>query len=521
MSIAHSVPPEWQQAINGRAAFALNTLGLDFYPEDKWFDRIEKINSIGHGRFYAWLTITGCYPTKFELQKFTFDVQVSGLRSAVQNLILERSKVAEQINNLALVKFTLPSHSHMVDVTHTYSAPYLTGIQRVVWGVTKGAPGISTFIWIGTSGIIQERTLADKSSPDENDVKTSRNLDLINFLHSLVPTLDRSHLGRNFRVLMLPLARRIKRYLMRREVQFQLTSQEHGEWNNIFLAGCTISLPEIPSLIEHIGCYEAILEDSAVTVQVVLYDFIPFFHAWTVHPGNRGHLNSYVRIVLLAHRIISISALVQEQAKLIIQAFSLERESWGERSRSFDYLPLPSGLEAARIEEFSKDPQLLTMVGSLEPRKNHLQFLAALEILTARGVSFKARILGSAGWENEHILNRIYSLQVNGIDLERVGNLNDTELRSIIGRAQVLIQVSEAEGFGLPIAEALSLGTRVIVSNVSPLKEWAGERVSVVEIGNSHQLADQMIEYLQNPEKFGVIEAQSVSWKDWQNLLFT
>jgi glycosyltransferase involved in cell wall biosynthesis len=307
---------------------------------------------------------------------------------------------------------------------------------------------------------------------------------------------------------------------MRREVQFQLASQEHSEWNNIFLDGCTITLPEIPSLIEHIGCYESILEESAVTVQVVLYDFIPFFHAWTVHPGNRGHLNSYVRIVLLAHRIISISALVQEQAKLIIQAFSLERESWGKRSRSFDYLPLPSGLEGARTEEFSKDSQLLTMVGSLEPRKNHLQFLAALEILAARGVSFKARILGSAGWENDHILDRIYSLQAKGIDVERVGNLTDIELRSIIGTAQVLVQVSEAEGFGLPIAEALSLGTRVIVSNVSPLKEWAGERVSVVEIGNSVELADQMMQYLQNSEKFGVTEAQSISWKDWQNLLY-
>ena len=95
------MPQEWRQGINGRAAFALNALGLDLGPEDEWFSRIEKINSQAHGSFYAWLTITGCYPSKFELQKFSFDVQVSGLRSAVQNLILERSKVADQIKNLA------------------------------------------------------------------------------------------------------------------------------------------------------------------------------------------------------------------------------------------------------------------------------------------------------------------------------------------------------------------------------------------------------------------------------------
>ena len=288
----------------------------------------------------------------------------------------------------------------------------------------------------------------------------------------------------------------------------------------MLIKDCSLTLPEIPSKIEHISCYEAILENSIVPVQVVLYDFIPFFHAWTVHPGNRGHLNSYIRIVLLANKIVSISSLIDEQAKLIIQAFSLERSSWGNRQRSFACLPLPSGLEAAKSGEFSKQRNLVVMAGSVEPRKNHLQFLDALEIIARAGISIKARILGSAGWENERILNRIHELQAMGVDLERLGNLDDMEMRRNIAEAQVLLQISEAEGFGLPVVEALSLGTRVIVSNIRPLNEFNSPFVEKIEIGDSLGLSKVIIRILEEPQADGVVTDSGVTWKNWQELLF-
>jgi glycosyltransferase involved in cell wall biosynthesis len=44
-----------------------------------------------------------------------------------------------------------------------------------------------------------------------------------------------------------------------------------------------------------------------------------------------------------------------------------------------------------------------------------------------------------------------------------------------------LLQIYEAEGFGLAIAEALALGTKVIVSSIRPLYEWKSSRGSIVE----------------------------------------
>jgi glycosyltransferase involved in cell wall biosynthesis len=183
-------------------------------------------------------------------------------------------------------------------------------------------------------------------------------------------------------------------------------------------------------------------------------------------------------------------------------------------------LDLPSGLKPAKTGEFKKQKNLVVMAGSLEPRKNHMQFLSAIEFLAKEGIRVKAKILGSAGWENENILAKIHDLQAKGIDVERVGNLSDEGMRKLVAEAQVLLQISEAEGFGLPIAEALALGTKVIVSNVRPLNEWKSSRVSIVEIGDVAQLKNSLRKILEKPEVNGKISPEEITWADWHNLLY-
>jgi alpha-1,2-rhamnosyltransferase len=182
-------------------------------------------------------------------------------------------------------------------------------------------------------------------------------------------------------------------------------------------------------------------------------------------------------------------------------------------------MDLPSGFKPAISGEFRKQKNLVVMAGSLEPRKNHLQFLNAIELLANAGVNVKARILGSAGWNNEHIVERIHELQAGGLDVERLGNLTDSEMRQLIAEAQVLLQISEAEGFGLPMAEALALGTKLIVSNIRPLNEWKNSRVSIIELGDTEQLKLELSNILSNPETQGTLSAQEITWEDWHQLL--
>jgi glycosyltransferase involved in cell wall biosynthesis len=514
------LPNGWQESIASRARFILENSGARPGGDRNWFDLVEDVSITEGGFFYTWLALTGCYPDKFELQDFSTQVTIYGLPQGVQNVLTNRSKVTETARNLVSIELVSPKSNHLVDVTHTYSAPYLTGIQRVVFGVADGVKNISTFIWVGDSGIIQEKDIRKVEASEKLSSVLGWRIRLVHYLHAQVPKLDKSRIGTRLRILSLPLARIIKRGLVAREVEQQVKHTPGIKSTNLLLLNTTITIPEIPASLRHIYIYEAILEKEKAPLQIILYDFIPFFHAWTVHPGNRGHLNSYVRLVLLANRIVSISSLVQEQAKLITQAFRLERSEWSKRKQVFDYLALPSGLKPATLGEFQKQEKLIVMAGSLEPRKNHIQFLSALELLAKEGIRMKARILGSAGWENEHILAKIHDLQSKGIDIERLGNLTDSDMRTLIAEAQVLLQISEAEGFGLPIAEALALGTRVIVSDIRPLNDWSDSRVTQIKLGDIQQLKVELLNILKNPETVGPVSNQGITWEDWHQLLF-
>ena len=512
--------PGWDEAIKNRAETILDAMGLDIVNETDWLLLTQTILSGKNGIYFTWLAITGCYPNKYELREFTSNLQIYGERLTCLNLVSERFKDVNYSKFLARVVLIKPKNSELVDVTHTSSVPFLTGIQRVVHGVTDDVAEISTFTWVGSSGILIERQMsADNSKNSQVDDKNSWRSRAIQTLHDLVPILDRTPMGKRIRIAILPFARKIKKALIKGEIKFVLDVGKSLEIQNILILNSRITIPEIPAP-QHIFYYEAIMENSIVSTQVILYDFIPLFHAWTVHPNNRGSLNLYLRIVLLADKIISISALVQEQAQLITRAFKLERTEWLLRKQTFDFLPLPSGLSSASPEEFLKDAFLVVMAGSLEPRKNHIQFLDALEILSDRNIPVKGEILGLAGWENDHILDRIYELQSKGVRITRSSNLSDSVMRQRVGEAQVLLQISEAEGFGLPITEALALGTQVIVSDISPLKEWVGERVKSVKLGDAVELADLIAEILRSPETTTFPSKPEVSWSDWISLLY-
>lgn len=513
------LPSGWQESISNRARFILENLGEKPEDDQTWFHLVEEVSKQTNGSFYTWLALTGCYPDKFELKDFVAEKQIYGLTASIQNLLAKRSKSSENIKFLVSIELVTPKFRHIVDVTHTYTAPYLTGIQRVVFGVTDGAKNISICVWVGDSGIMEERNVTEMKVAQNVSESLGWRLRFVHSLHALVPKLEKTRIGTQLRNALLPFARILKQRLVSKDVEKQLIVDDGKKYSNLLILNSVITIPEITSTLRQIYLYESILENEIVPLQIILYDFIPFFHAWTCE-GARGHYNSYVRLVLLASRIISISSLVQEQAELITQAFRLERQEWSSRTQSYSFLPLPSGLKPTSRGEFQKQKNLVVMVGSLEPRKNHLQFLSVIEILAQNGVRVKARILGSAGWHNEQILAKIHSLQKRGIDIERIGKISDSEMRNLIAEAQVLLQISEGEGFGLPIAEALALGTKVIVSNIRPLNEWENERVSVVEIGNIEQLKIQLLNVLNNPENECVTPLEGVTWADWQQLLF-
>jgi glycosyltransferase involved in cell wall biosynthesis len=122
------------------------------------------------------------------------------------------------------------------------------------------------------------------------------------------------------------------------------------------------------------------------------------------------------------------------------------------------------------------DPYFL-MLGTIEPRKNHLLVLNVWSRLVERlGDAAPTLVLvGQRGWECENVadlLDRSPRLAGAVVELSRC---SDRELAGWLAGARALLFPSHAEGFGLPMVEALASGTPVLASDLAVFREVAGD----------------------------------------------
>lgn len=116
-------------------------------------------------------------------------------------------------------------------------------------------------------------------------------------------------------------------------------------------------------------------------------------------------------------------------------------------------------------------------VGTVEPRKNHLLLLHLWRSMAERANGQAIPILhiiGRRGWENEQVVDLLERCPaLSGCVREHAG-LPDREMWELLRGARALLLPSFAEGYGMPVTEALAMGVPVVCSDLSALREAGG-----------------------------------------------
>jgi glycosyltransferase involved in cell wall biosynthesis len=112
-------------------------------------------------------------------------------------------------------------------------------------------------------------------------------------------------------------------------------------------------------------------------------------------------------------------------------------------------------------------------VGTIEARKNHLLLLNLWRALAAeRGAEIPALVLiVQRGWETENVvdmLDRCPGLRGHVVEHN---SMPDGEMARLVAGARALLLPSFAEGFGLPLIEALAQGVPALCSDIPALRE--------------------------------------------------
>ncbi|KAF0097019.1 MAG: group 1 glycosyl transferase [Rhodospirillaceae bacterium] len=116
------------------------------------------------------------------------------------------------------------------------------------------------------------------------------------------------------------------------------------------------------------------------------------------------------------------------------------------------------------------------MLGTIETRKNHKLILELWRELQADLGASAPRLLviGEYGWKGEDVIALLERSTPHGI-VKVYGRLSDAAIAGLLKGARSLLLPSFAEDYGLPLAEALTLGTPVLCSDIPAFREVGGD----------------------------------------------
>ena len=120
----------------------------------------------------------------------------------------------------------------------------------------------------------------------------------------------------------------------------------------------------------------------------------------------------------------------------------------------------------------------VVFVGALEPRKGLMTLVEIFERVARHAADLQLLIVGtgSTAYTSE-VRRRVAACRV-GSRIEIVSRATRDDVLELVSTAGALLFPTRAEGFGIPILEALALGTPVVASDLPSLRSWADTAVA-------------------------------------------
>lgn len=221
----------------------------------------------------------------------------------------------------------------------------------------------------------------------------------------------------------------------------------------------------------HIGLkqksYIKMLTKYALKPIFFVHDLIPFTHPEYCSPGEDVRCKQKLDYILkYAQGIITNS-----------KATLAEVKSYTNLNIPATVAKLATDIQTTeRINRTINKPYFV-MLSTIEARKNHLLILQIFRNLAQTDPENTPHlyIIGKRGWEAEQVFDILDRCPIIKKHITEINNCQDHELRNYLQNAQALLFPSFAEGYGLPLIEAIQLNTPVIASNLAVFKEIAAD----------------------------------------------
>jgi glycosyltransferase involved in cell wall biosynthesis len=403
-----------------------------------------------------------------------------------------------------------------VDVTNTYNSGLRTGIQRVIRSLAKELSdlaadhGVEVFLVTCDTRNPRKHNLLSQVQFSTDDPQKNVNISADQFFSSeFFSPLER--LSRRTKTLGFPklLNSRFVKIIFRNVVHFlfliysyrffrtKVKNVKFRKGDVLLLADAFWATPNFLSTTKQ-------AKRRGAKIAVLIHDIIPITHPEFCDSSFVNNFTKMLPDVLsLADLLLYPSFYTRDQ--LVSSFFPSginvpnKRILWGNSKNQVQNI----------YEDLPRRPNSIIMVGTLEPRKNHV--LVLKWFLKLASPQIQLTVIGKSGWMNKSVttaLNRETSLNPN---LRWIEDASDDDLFYEMSRHEVGLMASHVEGLGLPVLEYSNLGLKLVLSDIPVFREIAGDSAYFFDSTSIESLDEAIGKALANKNVSSVPE---VLWKD-------
>ncbi len=240
---------------------------------------------------------------------------------------------------------------------------------------------------------------------------------------------------------------------------------------------------------QHRSLHDQLKNDFDCIINFCLYDLIPIDYPEYTSSKNANEIHK-ARVKSMAqsaNTIWAISEATQDRflkfcTQERIQAPKVEVLNIGVEEHIIEASHQPKKAIPQQYRQQLQSPYFV-IVSTIEPRKNHLMLLNIWQQL-ATELNQECPtlvIIGNRGWQIEHVIDIIEKSKILKDKVVELQNVTDDEMIALIQHAQASLFPSFDEGWGMPIAESLTLNTSVICSDIPVLRECSQNQATFID----------------------------------------
>lgn len=378
--------------------------------------------------------LTGSVPQEDEFAELQQRVLDTGAGGALQLIMSWQQRPADTVWQRTSAVEVL-SGRVLVDISHTVGTTLRSGVQRVVRNT------VPTWLSLGAVPIVYD-----------DAARTWRHLDAAE--RAAVAAWSRSDVG--------------------------ATAEDAAPAPTVVVPDrCQILVPELKPR-QPLPALRAASAHSSNEFRWIVYDLIPILAAQYVPDETVAGSVDYVSTLKHAKQLVAISESSAAEFRGFVSG--LGSQGLTGPAVTHELLPLvppPAPTRRGDVEAGSlrtaPDLPLVLCVSSISPHKNQEVLLSAAARLAATGASFELMFVAPNAWHVDGFRKRLTALQSSGVPVSLVRDVGDEALWSLYRSAHCVVLISRVEGYGLPVAEALSVGTPVVTSDFGSMREVAAD----------------------------------------------